>query len=261
MTSCKTWKFKQTYFGKWALASTLLLASFSSYANNANDASHALISPFSCLLEPSSEVELSSEVQGVIKELRVNRGDKVKKGQVVMKLNSTVEIAAVNTVKARLDFASRKVERNADLYRKSLISDNEQDEMLTEQRLAEFQLKEAKVRLSQRQTRSPISGVVIERIKDPGEFVDEEPFLRIATLNPIHAEVVLPAELYGKISKGQKVNLSALGKDATYQGKVSIIDPIIDAASNTFAVTVSLNNDSQSLFVGQRCDVEFISGS
>ncbi|OBT08636.1 efflux transporter periplasmic adaptor subunit [Vibrio sp. UCD-FRSSP16_10] len=215
------------------------------------------VTPLSCLLEPSSDVELSSEVQGIIKELKVNRGDRVKKGQVVMKLNSTLEIAALNTVKARLEFASRKVKRNADLYRKNLISDNEQDEMLTEQRLAGFQLKEAKVRLNQRQTRSPISGVVIERIKDPGEFVDEEPFLRIATLNPIHAEVVLPAELYGEIVKNQSVGLSPLGSDSIYQGKVTIIDPIIDAASNTFAVTVSLNNDAGDLSVGVRCQAEF----
>ncbi|CAM2785203.1 efflux RND transporter periplasmic adaptor subunit [Vibrio rarus] len=238
----------------WMLGSALL---FVAHTTQANQDHLPLVSPLSCLLEPSSDVELSSEVQGIIKEIRVNRGDRVKKGQIVMKLNSTLEVAALNTVKAKLDFANRKVERNADLFRKNLISDNEQDEMLTEKRLAAFQLKEAKVRLSQRQTRSPISGVVIERIKDPGEFVDEQPFLRIATLNPIHAEVVLPAELYGQIVKNQTVNLSPLGADTVYQGKVTIIDPVIDAASNTFAVTVSLNNDAEELSVGVRCQAEF----
>ncbi|GEM79987.1 hypothetical protein VSU01S_22320 [Vibrio superstes NBRC 103154] len=235
---------------------TLLLSPMA-LANIETDSFGNELAPLSCLLEPSFDVELSSGVQGIIKELRVNRGDTVKKGQVVMKLNSTLEIAAVNTVKARLEFAKRKVERNADLYRKNLISDNEQDEMLTEQRLAEFQLKEARVRLSQRETRSPISGVVIERIKDPGEFVDELPFLRIATLNPMHAEVVLPAELYGSIKKNEAITLYTLGSKTPYTGKVKIIDPIIDAASNTFAVTVSLNNDSGALSAGLRCQVEF----
>ncbi|GEA49527.1 hypothetical protein VIN01S_03310 [Vibrio inusitatus NBRC 102082] len=215
------------------------------------------IMPLSCLLEPSSDVELSSEVQGVIKDLKVNRGDRIKKGQLVMTLNSTLEVAAINTVKARLEFATRKVERNADLYRKNLISENEQDEMITEQRLASYQLKEAKVRLGQRQTRSPISGVVIERIKDPGEFVDEQPFLRVATLNPMHADVVLPAELYGQVQKGESVTLYKLDTDVPYQGEVKIVDPIIDAASNTFAVTVSLNNDAGELSAGLRCRAEF----
>ncbi|WP_261817083.1 efflux RND transporter periplasmic adaptor subunit [Vibrio gallicus] len=241
----------------WMLAIAAFIAAPVATANETKTVSDLAFSPLSCLLEPSFDVELSSEVQGIIKELRVNRGDKVKKGQVVMKLNSSLEVAALNTVKARLEFASRKVKRNADLYRKNLISDNEQDEMLTEQRLAEFQLKEARVRLSQRQTRSPITGVVIERIKDPGEFVDELPFLRIATLNPMHAEVVLPAELYGSINKNESITLYTLGSEVAFQGKVKIIDPIIDAASNTFAVTVVLNNDEGILSAGVRCRVEF----
>ncbi|WP_117236178.1 efflux RND transporter periplasmic adaptor subunit [Vibrio maerlii] len=215
--------------------------------------------PLSCLLEPSFDVELSSEVQGVIKEMNVQRGDTVKKGQVVMELKSTVETAAVNTVQARLEFATRKVKRNAELFKKNLISDNEQDEMLTEQRLAAYQLKEARVRLAQRKTRSPISGVVIERIKDPGEFVDETPFLRVATLNPMHAEIVLPAELYGSVSKGEKVSLTPIGTQQPYEGTVKIIDPIIDAASNTFAVTVSLSNDKGDLSAGVRCQADFTS--
>ncbi|WP_261835252.1 efflux RND transporter periplasmic adaptor subunit [Vibrio ishigakensis] len=242
----------------WMLGALLVAPMTVSYNSMANfDGLSNELAPLSCLLEPSRDIELSSEVQGVIREIRVNRGDSVKKGQVVMRLNSTLEVAAVNTVKARLEFAKRKVERNADLYRKNLISDNEQDEMLTEQRLAEFQLKEARVKLSQRETKSPISGVVIERIKDPGEFVDELPFLRIATLNPMHAEVVLPAELYGTVKKDEAVTLYPLNSQTPYEGKVKIIDPIIDAASNTFAVTVSLNNDSGALSAGVRCQVEF----
>ncbi len=247
---------KKQIVNKWTLG---LLSSFAvSSISYAETFSHQLPeAPLSCLLQPSFDVELSSEVQGVIKEMRVQRGDLVKQGEVVMKLKSTVETAAVNTVQARLEFATRKVKRNADLYKKNLISDNEQDEMLTEQRLAAYQLKEARVRLSQRETRSPISGVVIERIKDPGEFVDETPFLRIATLNPMHAEIILPAELYGSISKGEPVSLIPVGAEQPHQGKVTIIDPIIDAASNTFAVTVSLNNDDGKLSAGLRCQAKF----
>ncbi|WP_162048203.1 efflux RND transporter periplasmic adaptor subunit [Vibrio taketomensis] len=213
------------------------------------------LAPLSCLLEPSFDVELSSEVQGVIKNIDVQRGDRVKKGQTVMVLESKLEAAAVNTVKARLEFATRKVERNTDLFKKNLISDIEQDEMMTEVRLAAFQLKEARVRLGLRETKSPIEGVVIQRYKDPGEFVDETPFLRIATLNPMHAEIVLPAELYGTIKKGDTFNVTALGSDQIHQGTVKVIDPIIDAASNTFAIALVLDNEDGVLSAGLRCEV------
>lgn len=232
----------------------LILGGFQqAHATDANLLNEAQLS---CLLEPSMTVELSSSVQGVIKSIKPQRGDRIKKGQTVMTLDSVVEQAALDTVIARLEFATRKVIRNSDLIEKKLISENEQDEVLTEQRLATFQMKEAKVRLSQRQTKSPISGVVVERMKEAGEFVDETPFLKIVSLNPMHAEVVLPAEYYGELERGRIVTLYT-NSDKGFSGKIKIIDPIIDAASNTFAVTIELDNDKLQLAAGLRCRVSF----
>ena len=211
----------------------------------------------SCLLEPSMDVELSSAVQGVVRQMNVRRGDSVKKNQIVMKLNSSVEQAMLDTASARLEFAKREVKRNADLYHKNLISESEQDEMLTEQNLAEFQVKEAKVRLRQRETRSPLSGVVVKRLKQPGEYVDETPFLRVVSLNPLHAEVFIQADLYGEISKNSTITLYTDSSETGYAGEIKLIDPIIDAASNTFAITVELDNKKGQLVAGTRCRVEF----
>ena len=212
----------------------------------------------SCLLEPSSEVQLSSAVSGVVEEMHVQRGDLVEVGQVLLSLNSTVESAALNTALAKVEFAQRKVRRNAKLYKKKLISDHEQDEMLTERRLANFLAIEAKVRLQQRQTLSPVKGVVVERLKEPGEFVDETPFLRIVTLDPLHAEVVFNAHLYGDIKRGMSVKIYPEGREKGFAGKIIIVDPIIDAASNSFGATVLLNNHRAELFAGVRCNIEFL---
>jgi len=212
----------------------------------------------SCLLEPSSEVQLSSAVSGVVQEMHVQRGDLVEVGQILLSLNSTVESAALNTALAKVEFAQRKVRRNAKLYKKKLISDHEQDEMLTERRLANFLAIEAKVRLQQRQTLSPVKGVVVERLKEPGEFVDDTPFLKIVTLDPLHAQVVFNAHLYGEINRGMSVKIYPEGREHGFAGKIIIVDPIIDAASNSFGATVLLNNDHAELFAGVRCNIEFL---
>jgi RND family efflux transporter MFP subunit len=211
----------------------------------------------SCLLEPSMDIELSSPVQGVVRELTVKRGDRVKKDQVVMKLNSEVLQASLETVLARHEFAKREVQRNADLYNQNLISEHEQDEMLTEKNLAEFQVKEAQIRLRERETRSPISGIVVERYKKPGEYVDETPIMRVVSLNPLHAEVVIQADMYGQITKNSKVSLYIESSTSRHKGIIKTIDPIIDAASNTFAITIELNNSKRELIAGSRCRVEF----
>ena len=211
----------------------------------------------SCLLEPGREAELSSEVPGVMRELRVERGDTVRKGQVLMTLNSAVERAALETALARLEFAERKVKRNEDLYRKDLISDHEQDEMLTEQRLAQLQVEEARIRLRQREIRSPLAGVVTELFKEPGEYVDETQFLKIVSLNPLNAEVVFQGELYGQINKEMPVTLFTEGSEQGYTGTIKTLDPVIDAASNTFGVTIEVDNSDARLAAGLRCRVAF----
>ena len=212
----------------------------------------------SCLLEPSTEVQLSSEVSGIVQEVHVQRGDLIEVGQVLLSLNASVETAVLNTALAKVEFAQRKVRRNAKLYKRKLISDHEQDEMLTERRLANFLAIEAKVRLAQRQTLSPINGVVVERLREPGEFVDETPFLKIVTLDPLHAEVVFRAQLYGKIKKGMLVNIFPEGNEKHYRGEIIIVDPVIDAASNSFGTTVLLSNNLAQLSAGVRCNIEFV---
>lgn len=212
----------------------------------------------SCLLEPSKEIELSSEVSGVINKLSAGRGDKVEKGQVVMSLNSTVERAALATSRARVDFAKRKVKRNEVLYKKGLLSDHERDEMLTEQRLAELTASEAYVRLKQRETKSPITGIVVERYLDPGELVDDEPFIKIVALDPLHAEVVMRSEYYGQVEKGMSVTLYPEGRfNQPYPAQVHRVDPLIDAASGTFAVRVELQNKDLVIPAGLKCRVAF----
>ena len=212
----------------------------------------------SCLLEPSKEVELSSEVTGVLEKVTVQRGDRVKKGQVLISLSSRVERAALETARAKVEFAKRKVKRNEVLYNKGLLSDHERDEMLTEQRLAELLARESYVRLKQRETKSPISGVVVERYLEPGELVDEEPFMKIVSLDPLHAEVVMRSEFYGQIDNGMAVTLYPEGAlSQGYDGKVHLVDPLIDAASSTFAVRILLPNKGRALPAGLKCRIQF----
>jgi pyruvate/2-oxoglutarate dehydrogenase complex dihydrolipoamide acyltransferase (E2) component len=81
-----------------------------------------------CLLEPSMVVSVGSPVDGVLDQVAVNRGDPVRKGQVVARLQSGVETAAVTLSRARVDFGRRKMERSETLAQKQLISTQEKDE-------------------------------------------------------------------------------------------------------------------------------------
>ncbi len=211
-----------------------------------------------CVLEPNARIDISAAVPGVLDQVLVQRGDKVTAGQVLATLVSGPELATVALAKARVEFGQRKAIRNEDLYRKELISIHEKDEMDTEIQISTLQLKQAEEQLELRKIVSPINGLVIEREKDPGEYVETEPLLTVVNLDPLHVEAVAPAELYGTIKKGMRGKVKVLGPAVkTYDAKVSLIDQVIDAASGTIRVRLALANPKNKIPAGLRCFVKF----
>jgi RND family efflux transporter MFP subunit len=213
----------------------------------------------SCLVEPNDTSEVSSNVPGVMDLIFVERGDRVKMGQKLFSLEASVEKAAVELAKAQAEFTARKVERNQDLFTQELISENERDEMLTEQRVALLTLREAEVRLNERTVYSPFSGVVVERHISRGEFVNADPVVTLASLDPLYVEIIMRAEYYGSIKKGMRVEVRPEKPiTGSYIGKVKIVDLVIDAASGTFGVRVVLDNPDFTLPSGLKCHVHFL---
>ena len=239
---------------KMLISTALLLLSQTAVA-----AMNPLDDELECMLEPNSKIEISSAVSGVLSHVLVQRGDRVKRGQVMAKLVSGVEQATVDLAKKRREFGERRSVRNEDLYKKELISINEKDEMDTEVHISRLQLKQAEEQLKLRKITSPINGIVIEREKDPGEYVEIEPLLTVVSLDPLNVEVVVPAERFGTIKKGMQGKITTISPlSSTYDAKVILIDPIIDAASGTFRVRLALANPKNAITAGRGCYVQFI---
>ena len=213
---------------------------------------------YDCLLEPSMEVKVSSAVPGVIDRITVDRGDIVKKGQILVTLKSNVEKASVDLIKARAEFTQRKAKRFQDLYNKNLISVHEKDEILTDARVARMELKEVEETLKLRTILSPIDGIVTDRKNSEGEYVGYKPIITLANINPLHAEVIMPVDKFGLIHKGSSAKVypdAPVGSG--YLAKVIIVDKVIDAASGTFGVHLELPNPEHNIPAGMNCLVRF----
>ena len=169
-----------------------------------------------------------------------------------------MEQATVDLAKARVEFGERKAVRNEDLHKQELISIHEKDEMDTEVEISRLQLKQAEEQLKLRKITSPINGVVVEREKDSGEYVETEPLLTVVSLNPLNVEVVMPAERFGTIKKGMRGKVTTVGPLAgSYDAKVTLIDQVIDAASGTIRVRLALRNPKNAVPSGLKCYVKF----
>lgn len=239
-----------------------------------------------CRIEPSVTVEMSSAVEGVISEVLVDKNDVVKKGDVLARLDAGLESATaelrrvqseltsdVQAQQLALEFSERSLTRVKDLYDKKAASFSELDKLKTEHAIAQQQLQQAQDRkrqaeleykraladLQRRTLVSPIDGVVVERLKEPGEHIDFEPVLKLAKLDPLRVEVYAPASLYGKVKPGIKANvIPELGGDSrSYAAEVTLVDQVIDGPSNTFGIRLAFPNPGNRLPSGLKCRVTF----
>lgn len=238
------------------------------------------------VIEPSMTVELSSRIDGILETVSVDVGDSIAKNQAVARLESSVELAALEYARAKasidsdvrqqevsLAYGRRQLERIRELHEKNLSSFQDYDQVETETRLIRYRLAQAKenkhlatLDLKQAEAiynrhaiRSPIDGIVVDRYLNPGESVEERPIVKIAQVNPLRVEVVAPVSYLGKIKRGQMAMVnpeSPVG--GSYEAEVKMVDPILDAASGTFRIRLHLPNKDFKLTSGLRCQVSFL---
>jgi len=243
---------------------------------------------YECLIEPVQVVELRSPVEGLIDKINVRRGDLIKAGQVLVTLQSdvertTVELAryranmsgTVAAARDRLDYARRKLERQSKLHNEHFVTAQVRDEAETEMRLAESELRaaiegqelakreyqRAVALLDQRSLRSPFNGVVMDRMLNPGDLAESgtgrKPILMLAQIDPLRVDVVVPSEAYGRLKVGMRGQVAPEGFSGQYPATVTVVDPVLDAASATFRVRLELPGKADAPPGGVRCQVTF----
>lgn len=237
------------------------------------------------LIEPSLVVNVGSSVPGILQTVKAERGDMIKKGQVLARLHSGVERATMELAKARseleatinerqaqVDFNVRRQVRYEELFKKKVIPFEKMDEARTNTKMALMDLEEARenlrlakleldrsIEVVNRMTiYSPISGVVMERFLSPGEYIEDQPVVKLAQIHPLHVEVFAPVELLGAIKVGMQAEVAPENPVGNvYKARVTIVDRVIDAASGTFGVRLELPNPKYRLPAGLKCKVTF----
>ncbi len=243
--------------------------------------------PYDCVLEPRVVVAVGASVDGLIESMTVDRGDLVKKGQPIAQLEASSERAAVASARARaeiesttkgnqarLEFGVRRFVRTEELFKKELVPVKEMDEAETQKvlaeigvlegeenkRISELDLERARVALAQKTIVAPVSGVVTERLLSPGELVKQTALLKIAQIDPLRVEVIVPVAMLGKIRLGMRAQIAPevpIGKEAVI-ARVTVVDRVADAASGTFGVRLEIPNPDYRLPSGLKCKARFL---
>ena len=174
---------------------------------------------------------------GRIEKIYVEVGSRVNKGQLLVQMESS-NLQQLNTQLANLE---RDYTRYNELLKVGGIAQQQVDQIKTQIDVLRTQLKSLQ---DNTQLRSPISGIVTARNYDNGDVFSQFPILTVQQLNPLKAVINVSESYFTKVTVGMPVDIRLdVYENETFTGKVSLIHPTIDAATHTFGVQVTINNN------------------
>jgi membrane fusion protein (multidrug efflux system) len=207
-------------------------------------------------------VRLANELPGVVTEVLFESGQRVKKGDILIRLNSDIEQAALTTRQAEAQLASKTFQRNADLISKRLVSQAAFDETKAAQDTAIARVTEAEAQLSKKVLTAPFDGLLGLRLADIGEYLFVgTPIVEINMLNPILVEYTLSEKELASVDIGDpvEVTVAATGPEVC-KGAVTAINSSVTRETRTVQLRAQLPNPQQALKPGMFASIRTIAG-
>jgi RND family efflux transporter MFP subunit len=201
------------------------------------------------VVKPYDEATLSSEEGGLITFLRVDKGDRVGRGQTIARLKKDVDYASYEQSLAQYELAKSSFERVESLFLDDVATEQEYTDAKLNLDIAEKTVKVYRRRLSKSVVRSPISGVVDEKFMFRGEVSSPgAPIVKIVDVSRVKISAGIPERYINDVTKGSKVVITfdiLPGKE--YEGTVNYVSPTLSKINRTFEIEVVLNNSDRKL--------------
>ena len=213
---------------------------------------------YTATVEPENINNISSSTPNRIKEILVDEGYNVSKGQTIAILddvNTTSYEIQVANAKASLATIQQDYERAVKLLEIGGGTQQAVDQMKLQLTSAENNLASAERALRNIKENtvlvSPISGVVTARNYDPGDMTGALPIVTVAQVNPVKIIINVPESELSKVKKGMHafVTFDTYG-DEVFEGVITMVSPTVDATSRTFGVEIGMKNNDNRILPG-----------
>lgn len=199
---------------------------------------------FSTNLQGYETMSIAPSVTGKIEEIFVEVGDKVKKDQMLVRMDQM----QLNTTKLTFANLTTNMERMESLYAAGSISQQNYDQA----KLSFEQTKENLEFLEENTfVKARFNGVISAKNYEDGELYAGQPILVLTQVETLKAYINIPEQFFPKVKAGMKVNIvSDIYPDQVFQGTIEIIHPTIDASTHTFQAKVRIPNGKDLLRPG-----------
>ena len=208
-------------------------------------------------IEANEQVEIRSEVSGIVKNIYFQEGSNVTKGQVLFKVNDIELKAQLAQAKTKESLASENERRAKLLLQKEAISQEEYDVARADYQSAKAQSQLIQAQIEKTSVRAPFSGKIGLRSISPGTYVT--PTLLVAKLvnsGELKITFSIPEKYASQVKKNATITFKVTGSNQSYSAKIYAIEPEVEIATRTLKVRALANNKNGKLLPGTFADVQ-----
>src|SRR5690606_16266094 len=208
-------------------------------------------------IEPNEQVQIRSEVSGIVRELTFREGTAVQKGQVLLRIDDSELQARLIQAQSSEQLAEDNEKRARLLLEKEAISQQEYDVAHADYESAKAQTELIQAQIAKTTVRAPFSGKIGLRSISEGEYLTPSTVVaNLLSINPVKVLFSVPEKYSAQVKVGQGLTFSVSGSEAKYHAEIYAIEPGVDAATRTISIRALADNREERLFPGAFARIE-----
>jgi len=212
-------------------------------------------------LKSSQGVMLRPEVSGRIARLGFSDGQRVRRGQLLVQLDDTLQRAQLQQAEAQASIARTNLQRSRELLAQNFVSQSAVDQNAASLQVAEAQVALAQAQLARMKVMAPFDGTAGLKLVDVGDYVkDGADIVNIENLAALTVQFALPERYIDRLRTGQAVEVAVDALPGrSFKGRVLAVDSQVDANGRALQVLAEVDNPGALLKPGMfaRPRVEF----
>ena len=204
-------------------------------------------------------VTVSTDLAGIVSEIAFKSGEPVKKGDLLIKLDTQQEEAQLHAAEARREWTKLDLDRKRDLVAKKTISPSDWDSAQSEFLQSDAAVEEAKAIIARKHIAAPFDGYLGIRQVNLGQYLNPgASIVPLQSLDPIYVEFDLPQQNLASLAVGKKLRIHAADIEGEFEGAINAIDSKVDDATRNIMVQGTAQNPGHKLRPGMFVNVDVL---
>ena len=209
-------------------------------------------------VSPVQGAIVSAELGGVVSQVAFENGGEARKGDVLIKLDTSSEQAQLRTAEADLELARANLQRTRGLAAGKVVSKSELDAAESAFGQKQGTVDNMRSMIAKKEVHAPFDGQLGIRQVNVGQSIDaRQPVVALTALDPVYVDFALPQQELSKLSSGFEVRLKSDAMPGReFKGKLTAINSMVDTVTRNVSLQATLDNPDHALRPGMFAKVE-----